>query len=191
MIASLLPGTVPISAGSPPLRRHVGHVLSVGAQEEMGRINAGWRIAAVEDVAANWDRAYREFPSEPMRPYETPGAIGVEGPIAIRPLAGNPQPAVTGRIHLLPEPLDSGPLRERCAVAASLATEPRGLGPERVDEEGRSALLTEQANAAEGRATIGVHLGAPSRGAEPPDVSASRGYFYALNYTSYQIEGGA
>jgi hypothetical protein len=68
--------TASLAAGLATLRHHVGHVLLVGAEEEMGlRVDAGGRVALVADEQAVGDGAVNQLPGEAGGVLRLPGYV--------------------------------------------------------------------------------------------------------------------
>ena len=86
---------------------HVSHVVFMGAEKQMRRIDAGWVIATgavVQNVQTIRDRTVVQFPRQPMCIDDAWGTVAVERPIAIPSRAASPQPALARRVNVLPKP---------------------------------------------------------------------------------------
>ncbi len=91
--------------GLPALGLAVGHVVQVGAEEQVGRPDAGWVIAGVQDVLIGPGAVLQE-PRHPMGAAHlaVPAALP-DGPVAVAAQSSGPEPATFSDADLGPEPL--------------------------------------------------------------------------------------
>lgn len=89
---------------SASLGRHVSHVVQVRADEQMGRVDAPWRVALVADEHTARNRTpVRQFPRYGVSLSDA--AVGADAPIAQSVVATIPQPALVrpSLFHSSPE----------------------------------------------------------------------------------------
>jgi hypothetical protein len=86
---------------------HVGHILTLRAQEQVIRANARRIIATVTDTQSLWDRAVMKFPGEAMRP-DVFACIVFKAPISILIKMAYPNPAIPRFVHFGPKSVCGG-----------------------------------------------------------------------------------
>lgn len=104
-------------SGVSALLDHVGDVVRVGPEKEVGRIAARRIVAAVADEQTIWDLSVGDFPDHSVRPTAsaTPAcsAPDCEEAVALRATRGQPRPALIGTatLNLGPESFFEGKLQ--------------------------------------------------------------------------------
>lgn len=105
------PRRVSIPDRGAALPRHVGHVVGVGTEEEVGRIHALPVVAVMADEHSGGDRAEVQLPRHPVHIPGTPILPANANPAIAGSVASvwlyrsGPPPAVAGLVHLRPEPI--------------------------------------------------------------------------------------
>lgn len=154
---------------------HLGHVLIMGPEVKMPRVDARRVVAGVEDEEAIRNSAVGKFPTHPVSVNRLAGPGGANLAVAPRVTRGNPLPAIIGTslAHLRPEPsckirLRSG-LGNMLAVPATEATlpakEPGGRKVESLTADFTGAV----------RVKLVGHVDLQYRYDAPPVVPATRG----------------
>lgn len=87
----------------PALGDHVGVVVGVRPEEQVGRVHAGRVVAGVEDLEAGRDRTVGQLPGETVG--ENRPSIDPDLAVAVAGRGTSPQPAPSSFLNLRPKPI--------------------------------------------------------------------------------------
>jgi len=148
------------SANESLLLDTVLNVVAIRSEEEMVRADARRVVALMADEHSVGDRAVSEFPRH---------SVGLnvlllfgqsENAIPVRAPGSRPCPAVTRRVHVLPEPFVNG-CRGLVSVVAFLRTEEVGLPPAGLKRSSARGTILEHLNRLSGVMGRGASTPAP------------------------------
>lgn len=122
----------------PALQPHIGHVVSVGPEKEVVRVNATANVAGVENhcVGRDWPPEY--CPGEPMRAGESSRNTSLAVPRLQDPTG--PDPAAGSLLDASEEPVHNRDLKPVAPVAFGRAKSSRLRSPFQFDERAAAAF---------------------------------------------------